>query len=186
MPRLAQALSEWRSIAQHALLRFRTRCRTQRSRARSGQYAGECSVPCTHKRMLLHSLDDLGNAVLSKVKQVPEGKYGLGDKSSYFDPSTLPSCKPVIRSQMEAVAAMIDVRVQEAFPWKQKTRTPLGSYLVRSMLLLLLLLLLLRLLSSSVSSIGMKRAGCVARTESIIRHEKCSELSARSCEQAVK
>ena len=179
MPRLAQALSEWRSIAHHALLRFRTRCRTQRSRARSGQYAGECSVPCTHKRMLLHSLDDLGNAVLSKVKQVPEGKYGLGDKSSYFDPSTLPSCKPVIRSQMEAVAAMIDVRVQEAFPWKQKTRTPLGSYLVRSMLLL-------RLLSSSVSSIGMKRAGCVARTESIIRHEKCSELSARSCEQAVK
>jgi hypothetical protein len=135
--------------------------------------------------MLLHSLDDLGNAVLSKVKQVPEGKYGLGDKSSYFDPSTLPSCKPVIRSQMEAVAAMIDVRVQEAFPWKQKTRTPLGSYLVRSMLLLLLRLLL-RLLSSSVSSIGMKRAGCVARTESIIRHEKCSELSARSCEQAVK
>lgn len=135
--------------------------------------------------MLLHSLDDLGNAVLSKVKQVPEGKYGLGDKSSYFDPSTLPSCKPVIRSQIEAVAAMVDVRVQEAFPWKQKTRAPLGSYLVRSMLLLLLRLLL-RLLSSSVSSIGMKRAGCVARTESIIRHEKCSELSARSCEQAVK
>jgi len=72
------------------------------------------------ERALFHSIKDLWNSMLSMVEQMLEGKFAQAIKSRNFDPFTLHSCKLLKHCRLEAIAAMMRVRVQEPFLWKQK------------------------------------------------------------------
>jgi len=85
------------------------------------------SVSCTHELMVFQRIDDFWNMMLAKMKQIPKEESRLENKSRNVDTNPLSSWKTVTHAPQEAIAAMTQVGVQDAFSWKQKRREPLGA-----------------------------------------------------------
>jgi len=61
----------------------------------------------------------LFNAMLSTIKQVPEGEFLLETESRISDPSMLPLRKAMTHASSEAIALMTQARVHDTSPQKQ-------------------------------------------------------------------
>lgn len=93
---------------------------------------GEYAVGCSCKRTRFHSIENLRNAIVSLIEQVVNGKSSAKIKSRTSDPFTIPSCNLVTHVLIDAIAAMTRIRVQDPFPYRQKSRERLGAYAARS------------------------------------------------------
>jgi hypothetical protein len=80
-----------------------------------GDPLGEHAACFTWKRTLFHSVDGTWSAMLSTMKQLPEGKRSSKDKSKYIERCTLTPCKAVTSATPAAVAATTEPSVQGAF-----------------------------------------------------------------------
>jgi len=119
-----------------ALLRSCDCYHTLRSWSSSGQtairgrcplYAPACAVPhvdgarYTRQRALFHMMEDFPKDMVTMIKHVPEGISRLRDKSRFFDPTTLASCKAVKRFPLVAIPAVSKMRFEHPFPYSQNT-----------------------------------------------------------------
>jgi len=75
----------------------------------------------TRQRALFHMVEDFPKDMVTMIKHVPEGISRLRDKSRFFDPTTLASCKAVKRFPLVAIPAVSKMRFEHPFPYSQNT-----------------------------------------------------------------
>lgn len=118
----------------------------------------EYAVRCMHKCTLLHSREDLWNAILSIMKHAAEAKSVWENKSRTVDISRLHSGEAVTHAPWAANDMMTGFGVQDPFRFKKMKLEPLGAYPVRGA----------ALLWNAISSMAMKSGGFVIRTEPLL------------------
>jgi len=103
---------------------------------------GGNALRCTYS--LFCAIEDLWNATLSMMKQVPKRRSTLQTRSRNFDLYMLLSCKPLSHIPLKTIAPMVKFRVRDRFPYKTKSQEPFGAYPLRR----------ITLLSTAVSSLA--------------------------------
>jgi len=94
---------------------FCTWCRSYGPWLLLGHLVGDHAARCTWEHTLIRSTEDLWNAMLSIMTQVPERDPSQELKSQSIDPSMHPPCRAIAHALLEAVAARTEFRVQGLF-----------------------------------------------------------------------
>jgi len=92
-----------------------------------GELVSEYSIGWMRRSAPSHSTEDLWNANFSMIEQLLKANSGLKIKSRNLGPYTLSLRKTMMQAPVEAIAAMIEVRVHDSLPCNHDRLKPLGA-----------------------------------------------------------